>query len=712
MSRRLLLDLFEHVSAANLRAAQDLYEANAQDYPPLQGRSSGETRSDTLSKLHSSTTGPSTKGPVRDGKTHTRQVGRLRGKGPEPSPGRQKNVRGNGKVYRGDSSRGPRSALFSHEGHERSRLSDDQSAILNRLDSGAQELILDQLFDPNNPMHIETVRYKSGNVNVRVAGDDGDEGNVSTMSFPVDPKRNFSSSEPLSQLERGERTLHHGIKHSEDIPEDTTLPVVLPAINGKTLAAQAYEHSLSRKTRNKKKHMENGNSSMSRPPNKSKGAKGKGKKKGPVTVVAPTNVGMLLRGSAPRFGRSSSKTSTVLTKEEFCFDMPRNANFVPYGFSLTPTNATLFPWLSQFCNSFDEYRIHDLVFEYRTDDATTQTGVVLMAFDYDPTDTLPASKQSMLQYEDCVRSTPWMASSMRFKPKRAELPKYFLDPSVATGGQTFDPSGVSRFSVPASVIFASAGQTGVTTGSCGEIWVKYKIELISSHTPPIPIAQRTYRSVSTVSPSVSDYFGVQKVTQTTDYCFGTASVNSNASFIVPVTRNGRYLITFLCGGTGITGTAMQVGPINNGSGTNSQIADYTGATSRVIQTSTQFYTAVIYDVTNCDGTTRNSVSFLFQAISGNFTTLTDVNLNIVGLNAGVRLGNLNLGPPKVLPVHSEISVTDALRDFFPDSSHEYKRGSEPSTPQLGYHVVSLPTSLDRHSPSPIYRKMEINSRDR
>jgi len=95
-----------------------------------------------------------------------------------------------------------------------------------------------------------------------------------------------------------------------------------------------------------------------------------------------------------------------------------------------------------------------------------------MAFDYDPTDTLPASKADLLQFAGAARAAPWANLELNYEPSSAQRTKYYVAPIVSSD------VALRRQQDPAQLIIATSGQADASVVS--EVWVEYVVRF---HTP-------------------------------------------------------------------------------------------------------------------------------------------------------------------------------------------------------------------------------------
>lgn len=75
---------------------------------------------------------------------------------------------------------------------------------------------------------------------------------------------------------------------------------------------------------------------------------------------------------------------------------PTSQAFTVVGtYAVNPGLSATFPWLSSLANSFDKYRIHDLVIEFVPGNNVLATGNVMLSFDPNPSDSAPSTAVNM-----------------------------------------------------------------------------------------------------------------------------------------------------------------------------------------------------------------------------------------------------------------------------------------------------------------------------
>jgi len=188
----------------------------------------------------------------------------------------------------------------------------------------------------------------------------------------------------------------------------------------------------------------------------------------------------------PQFVRNEH--SVRVKHREFIRDLLVPSN--PAEFNLTdevinPANRNLFPWLCQMAKQYSQYKIHGMVFTYKTMSsdyaASGPLGTVFMATNYNALDRAFKSKVELENSEFAVSTKPSQSliHAIECDPKVSGFDiLYVRDPSYDTTGECSDRRfyDYGRFQV------GTQGLPGSTGNTLGELWVSYDIELIK----PIP----------------------------------------------------------------------------------------------------------------------------------------------------------------------------------------------------------------------------------
>lgn len=209
-----------------------------------------------------------------------------------------------------------------------------------------------------------------------------------------------------------------------------------------------------------------------------------------VTGYGDYNVGVnsLSKMSAsvdmvPQFVKNDH--SVRVSHREFIRDLQVPVN--PTGFVNTeqlinPANGALFPWLSRLAKQYSQYKIHGMVFVYKsmTSDyaASGPLGTVVFATNYNAIDRAFTSKIEMENSEFGVSCKPSMSLVHAIECDRSvsgETVLYVRDPAY----ETTDTSD-KRFYDYGKFQVATAGLPGTSTqgSTLGELWVTYDIEFM------------------------------------------------------------------------------------------------------------------------------------------------------------------------------------------------------------------------------------------
>lgn len=104
----------------------------------------------------------------------------------------------------------------------------------------------------------------------------------------------------------------------------------------------------------------------------------------------------------------------------------------------------------------------------------------MLAFQYDPADATPSSKEQLQQFTGCAAGNVWTGLRTRFDVTSVNPRQRYTDPSTAgsqiVSGLTRDQATAIRQSAVGSVVVAASGVTNGTT-TIGELWINYTIKL-------------------------------------------------------------------------------------------------------------------------------------------------------------------------------------------------------------------------------------------
>jgi len=262
--------------------------------------------------------------------------------------------------------------------------------------------------------------------------------------------------------------------------------------------------------------------------------------KGNVEVVyrnAPVAKGARMMMNRPNI--NGNKTFTV-RHSEYLTDVDFSAGFSLNKLPINPGMSLAFPWLSSLANSYESYRIKNLSYSYVPQCATSQPGTVILAIDYDSTDSDPLDKQGLLQKAGAVRTVAWDTCTVRYMQKSATYQKYFVRTGALSPNQdlkTYDAG---------TLYIGVEGFSFTTTG--GELYASYDIEFFTPESIQLDqVSSGSYSATFSNGVALTTPFGSGPggVSGGLDITF-----SSNKEF--EVGRVGSYLFHWRIIGTGLT----------------------------------------------------------------------------------------------------------------------------------------------------------------
>lgn len=180
---------------------------------------------------------------------------------------------------------------------------------------------------------------------------------------------------------------------------------------------------------------------------------------------------------------TNTSGATRVQHREFIQDVSGSTAFVIQAFPINPGISQTFPWLSAVANSFEEYILHGILFEFKSTSATaldstnTALGTVIMATEYNALHPNFTSKRDMENYVYSTSSPPAVSALHPVECARDvsvlnELYVRNVPPSLPTDLRFSD---LGRFQI------ATVGMQAASV--IGELWVTYDIELIKPKLP-------------------------------------------------------------------------------------------------------------------------------------------------------------------------------------------------------------------------------------
>lgn len=191
-------------------------------------------------------------------------------------------------------------------------------------------------------------------------------------------------------------------------------------------------------------------------------------------VAAPAATSYRGTSQRPTWTAKANGTVGIKHREQFA-EVFRPNDLADYqqifSHRINPGNSQIFPWLAGIAPSWETYQFNTLRFEYIPSAPSTAAGTVTISVDYDPEDSVPTTKQQLLQMDGSTTAGLWVkqthSSTRGNLQKRKEL-------FVATGGPA------DRLNDTGTAIFGIFGTDGdPTRASTGDLWVTYDVTLFT-----------------------------------------------------------------------------------------------------------------------------------------------------------------------------------------------------------------------------------------
>jgi hypothetical protein len=305
---------------------------------------------------------------------------------------------------------------------------------------------------------------------------------------------------------------------------------------------------------------------------------------GDYTMMGPspkTNV-LVNDAQIPKF--STTHATNVVSHREYIGDVTGTTAFTNRSFDINPSNAELFPWLSSIAGSYQQYKLHGMIVEFRpliTDFVTGGApGVIIMATNYDVNDVAYTTKQQMENSEFAVSVKPTMnlIHGIECDPQQSTVPLKYVSTDSPNLDKPFYNWGKLQI-----------GTQGNPNQLLGELWVSYVVEFFK---PEIPRAVGGLDQFTAIRGAVSAANPLGLVPITTG---GALEVTvSSTGFEFPTPPGSKWMIQIMWFGTsdvrtrpstsitGITGLELFSSPVGPLARASTFDAGYGIATDRLI----------------------------------------------------------------------------------------------------------------------------------
>lgn len=162
----------------------------------------------------------------------------------------------------------------------------------------------------------------------------------------------------------------------------------------------------------------------------------------------------------------------IIKKREYIQNIIPQDPFTSVKIEFNPGLSTMFPWLSGVAQNFEKYKVRKLHFVYETSQSTFVPGMVMMAPEFNVSDSLPTSKAELLEYAYATRAPVWQNFRLVLSPEAVmNFKDYYIrvnELSVENDKKLYDPLYL--------IVATDAVSTDIAYA--GELWVEYEIELL------------------------------------------------------------------------------------------------------------------------------------------------------------------------------------------------------------------------------------------
>lgn len=191
---------------------------------------------------------------------------------------------------------------------------------------------------------------------------------------------------------------------------------------------------------------------------------------------------IISNSAVPDFSRG--KRSIRIRHAEYLGDVTSSVAFAVQSFILNPGISATFPWLSAIAANFQQYKIHGLLFEFKStaafavNNANVALGTLIMSTQYNVGRPNFSSKLEMESYEFCTsgRPTETMLHPVECASGEAPLKELYVRNGAVPDGED------ARFYDYAKFQLATVGVQQAS--NVGELWITYDIELFKPRVQP------------------------------------------------------------------------------------------------------------------------------------------------------------------------------------------------------------------------------------
>jgi len=183
--------------------------------------------------------------------------------------------------------------------------------------------------------------------------------------------------------------------------------------------------------------------------------------------------------------RSLSNGNVIIVNREYIRDIGGSDTFENSTFSVNPGVATTFPWLSQVADSYEEYRIRGMVFQFKStstpytvNQKSPSIGMVIMSAQYNVNNPRFTNKRDMENYIGAQSASVLQDQLFAIRPDTDPLKILYIRQGIPTeNNYDLRMYDMCRFELATIGVNVNTDDI-LVSNLVGELWVSYEIELI------------------------------------------------------------------------------------------------------------------------------------------------------------------------------------------------------------------------------------------
>lgn len=185
-----------------------------------------------------------------------------------------------------------------------------------------------------------------------------------------------------------------------------------------------------------------------------------------VTAVAPTSVGVAIRGNARMNGNIRVRHRELISSV---------SSSSIHSYRLSPADSFTFPYLSTLASSYDKYKFHSLKLVVVSGVPTTSGSRWYAAWDIDSTDSAPLDPMAFMAMQHSMSMSSWQSGEMNIPASQKKLLDYYTDDLKDHGRLFFYPP---------------------VTNPVYDLYLEYDVELCEPNiVAPTQIAKKGYETL-------------------------------------------------------------------------------------------------------------------------------------------------------------------------------------------------------------------------